>query len=205
MDEGNIKFNCNWVKAGPVSENHIMDINIWRDKLYIIGLIGADNNGIGFGNISIRYKNRTFFITGSATGGFKKLNGSHYVLVDEYDLLQNSLTCTGPIRASSESLSHAAIYECSPETNAVIHVHNIDMWEDLIYKVPTTSDSVLYGTPEMANEIKRLFIESSLPVEKILVMGGHKEGIIAFGTTPEEAGKILLNKKTDLEQKNLIK
>jgi hypothetical protein len=48
-------------------------------------------------------------------------------------------------------------------------------------------------TPEMANEIKRLFKETLVAVEKILVMGGHVGGIISFGGTLEEAGKILLN------------
>ena len=194
MDEGSIKFNCNWIKAEPASSKHIKELNIWRDKLYNLGLIGADKNGIGFGNISIRFEKHAFIITGSATGGLNKLSESHYVLVNEYDLLQNSLICTGPIKASSESLSHAVIYECSPETNAVMHIHNIDMWEKLMHKAPSTSDNVSYGTPEMANEIKRLFNETPVAVEKILVMSGHKEGIIAFGSTLDEAGKIIISK-----------
>ncbi len=194
MDEGYTKFNCNWIRSEPVPEKHIKELNILRDKLYFLDLIGADENGIGFGNISIRFKNNTFIITGAATGRLNKMNESHYVLVNQYDLANNSLICTGPVKASSESLSHAAVYECSPQTNAVIHVHNIGMWENLIYKVPTTSEDVPYGTPEMANEIKRLFNETPVTVEKILVMGGHREGIIAFGPTLEEAGKILIDK-----------
>ena len=194
MDEGYTKFNCNWIRSEPVPEKHIKELNILRDKLYFLDLIGADENGIGFGNISIRFKNNTFIITGAATGRLNKMNESHYVLVNQYDLANNSLICTGPVKASSESLSHAAVYECSPQTNAVIHVHNIGMWEKLIYKVPTTSEDVPYGTPEMANEIKRLFNETPVKVEKILVMGGHREGIIAFGPTLEEAGKILIDK-----------
>ena len=194
MDEGYTKFNCNWIRSEPVPEKHIKELNILRDKLYFLDLIGADENGIGFGNISIRFKNNTFIITGAATGRLNKMNESHYVLVNQYDLANNSLICTGPVKASSESLSHAAVYECSPQTNAVIHVHNIGMWEKLIYKVPTTSEDVPYGTPEMANEIKRLFNETPVTVEKILVMGGHREGIIAFGPTLEEAGKILIDK-----------
>jgi L-ribulose-5-phosphate 4-epimerase len=194
MEEGYIKFNCNWIQSEPVSSNEITEINNWRDTLYKLGLIGVYSNGIGFGNISIRYNNQTFLITGSATGGLDKLTESHYVLVNEYNLKQNSLTCNGPIKASSESLSHAAIYESSPETNAVIHVHNIGLWQNLIYKIPTSRKNVLYGTPEMAKEIKRLFKETNVSVEKIIVMGGHKEGIITFGKTLDEAGKILLDK-----------
>lgn len=194
MDEGYVKFNCNWVRAGSVSEKAVTQINHWRDKLYDLGLIGVNNEGVGFGNISIRSGKGEFIITGTATGNFKRLDNSHYVLVNEYNFPMNSLTCTGPVRASSESLTHAAIYECSTETNAVIHVHNLNIWERLIDKVPTTSHLVLYGTPEMAGEIKRLFEETAVSSEKILVMGGHREGIISFGSTLEEAAKILLER-----------
>jgi len=200
MDEGYIKFRCNWIEAEPISINQLHDINKWRDTLYNLGLIGAYNNGIGFGNISKRLNNHTFIITGSATGGLKTLNENHYVLVDEYNLRQNSLTCTGPIKASSESLSHAVIYECSYETNAVIHIHNLDMWEKLIHKVPTTREEISYGTTEMADEIKRLFIETNVRTEKIIAMAGHEEGIIAFGKTLDEAGEILLNRMNKINK-----
>lgn len=192
MDEGFIKFNCNWIRTGPVPGKEIANINRWRNKLYDLGLIGVDDKGIGFGNLSIRRENRIFLITGAATGKLERLDAGHYVLVTEYSFRENCLTCTGPIKASSESLTHASIYECSPETNAVIHVHNKDLWERLIDKVPTTSRHVSYGTPEMAGEIKKLFEETAVSTEKILAMGGHPDGIISFGSTPEEATKILL-------------
>ena len=194
MDEGFIKFNFNWIRSAAAPVDDIMQINHWRSRMYDLGLIGVDDNGIGFGNISIRTNDRTFLITGAATGKLKRLDNCHYVLVTEYNFLENSLTCTGPIRASSESLTHASIYECSPATNAVIHVHNQNIWERLIDKVPTTSRHVLYGTPEMAGEIKRLFDDTTVSSEKILVMGGHPEGLISFGSTPEEAAKVLLDK-----------
>ena len=194
MDEGYIKFNCNWIKTNLIPEDKAVAINVWRDIMYKQGFIGVYDDGIGFGNISVRCEDQTFLITGSSTGEFEKLNENHYSLVTNYNLLQNSLTCKGPIKASSESLTHALIYECSPETNAVIHIHNIDMWNNLIHKVPTTKIEATYGTPEMANEIKRLFTESDVAAEKIIVMGGHKEGIISFGRTLEEAGNILLKR-----------
>ena len=46
----------------------------------------------------------------------------------------------------------------------------------------------------MANEIKRLFDQTALSKEKILVMGGHREGIISFGKDLAEAGNILIDK-----------
>jgi len=193
MDEGYIKFNCNWIKAAPCSTLTIEEINSWRDRLYNRGLIGAYPNGIGFGNISIRSDNNTFIITGSATGILEKLNENHYVKVNEYDFLQNSLTCTGPIKASSESLTHAVIYENSPETQAVIHIHNLNMWEKYIHKEPTTRSNVSYGTLEMACEIKRLFKETDVALKKFIVMAGHEEGILVFGSSLDEAGKVLFD------------
>ena len=63
-----------------------------------------------------------------------------------------------------------------------------------MHKVPTSDNLVPYGTPEMAKEIKRLFEETSLSNEKIMVMGGHEEGIISFGKNLEEAANVLLEK-----------
>ncbi len=192
MQEGYIKFNCHWKEAGPVSHDHTRKINIWRDKLYALGLIGVYDDGIGFGNISMRYQRNTFIITGSATGGLKQLNENHFTLVTDYNLEQNSLECKGPIIASSESLTHAALYESAPEIQAVIHIHNLEMWKRLINRVPTTRTDAEYGTPEMALEIKRLFRETHVGQEKILVMAGHEEGIITFGKDMNEAGEVLL-------------
>ena len=194
MDEGYIKFNCNWFPSDNIPPDKIAALNVWRENLYKKGLIGVYPNGVGFGNISIRCDEKTFLISGSSTGALAALNESHYSLVTEYDLSTNSLTCVGPIKASSESLTHALIYECSAATNAVIHIHNLELWNRLMYHVPTSSETISYGTPEMANEIKRLFDQTALSKEKILVMGGHREGIISFGKDLAEAGNILIDK-----------
>lgn len=194
MDEGFIKFNCNWIKAKPFSKQKIAEINAWRSNCYKYGLIGAYPDGVGFGNISIRLEGHSFLITGSATGCLEELNEHHYVQVTEYDFKRNSLNCVGPIKASSESLSHAIIYESSPKTNAVIHIHNIEMWKEYIYNAPTTKINALYGTPQIANEIKRLFKETDVDTQRMIVMGGHQEGIITFGKTLEEAGSVLLER-----------
>jgi methylthioribose-1-phosphate isomerase len=193
-EEGYIKFICNWTKSEPLSNESIAEINKWRNKLYNLGLIGAYPNGIGFGNISIRQKNNEFIITGSATGNLKNLDNQHYVLVNNYNIQENMVDCIGPIKASSESLSHAIIYEMSPETNAIIHIHNLKLWEKFINKAPTTNSNISYGTTEMANEIKKMFQKTNLLNEKFIVMGGHIEGIIAFGKTLDEVGNIIINK-----------
>ena len=194
MDEGYIKFNCKRIPSDDIPLDKVADLNFWRKIMYDKGLIGIYPDGIGFGNISIRCDENTFLISGSATGGIPVLDKSHYSLVTDYNLQTNSLICKGPINASSESLTHALIYESSPSTNAIIHIHNLALWNQLMHKVPTSDNLVPYGTPEMAKEIKRLFEEASLSIEKIMVMGGHEEGIISFGKNLEEAANVLLEK-----------
>lgn len=188
MKEGYIKFNCNWEQTEiQIDQSIIEQLENARVKLYELGLIGMYPDGIGFGNISIKPDNSTsFFITGSATGQFAKLNPSHYALVTGYNFAQNSISCCGQTIASAESLSHAAVYESVPEVRAVVHVHCLWLWEKLLDKYPTTSPDIEYGTPEMAIAIQQL-ISVMKKDEKVIVMGGHREGIMAFGRTLNEA------------------
>ncbi len=191
INEGYIKFNCHWDKGAEVDEKFVREINLMRDKLFSLGWIGQYEDGIGYGNISLRHSGGTFVITGSATGGLSNLDSNHYTLVSRYSFSRNTVYCKGPVEASSESLSHASVYEHSPESNAVIHIHSKAMWEKLLHQVPTTSQDVEYGTPAMAEEIARLFGHGQVQQQKIIAMGGHPEGIISFGSTLKEAADIL--------------
>jgi ribulose-5-phosphate 4-epimerase/fuculose-1-phosphate aldolase len=193
FDEGYIKFDCQWEKTGPLEETLLQNLNAWRDKLYDLKLIGTYENGIGYGNISERFEGNQFIITGSATGTYSKLTATHFSKVMGFDLSKNSLICQGPIKASSESLSHGTLYQLDSNINAVIHVHSLKLWKQLLFKIPTTSEKVSYGTPQMAKEIIRLYHSTNLPKQKIFVMAGHEEGIITFGKDLDEAGKILLD------------
>lgn len=193
LDEGYIKFNCDWKKMPPLAKSDLTDLIIWRQAMYRMGLIGAYANGIGFGNISARYHEKEFVISGSATGNFEKLNEAHFTKVTQFDLNKNSLYCEGPIIASSESLSHAVIYQQCDWVNGVIHVHHLEMWKQLLHKVPTTSKTAAYGTPEMANSIIQLLKETDLQKQRIFVMEGHEEGIFAFGENLEMAANVIIN------------
>jgi len=188
MDEGYIKFNCDWKKGPALSLKELKSINWGRNKMYDCGLIGVYENGIGYGNISERLAEEEFIISGSATGGFKKLEPTHYSLVHKIDMENNKVWCSGPIQASSETMSHAVIYQTCPEVNAVVHIHNLNLWKSLIHQVPTTNPSVGYGTTEMAQEIIRLLIQTDVRHHNgYFVMAGHEEGIIAFGENMEHA------------------
>ena len=192
IDEGYIKYQCYWTNQPSVSSEEIKQLNFWRERLYKLGLIGIYPNGVGFGNISIRHNN-TIIISGTQTGGISNLTTQHYTRVTDFDWEKNTVTCVGEIQASSETLTHGAIYTADPEVNGVIHVHHLPLWQKLMDKVPTTNRNCAYGTPEMAREIIRLCQDTEVKNQQIIVMSGHKEGIITFGKDLEEAGKILLD------------
>ncbi|MEM6965812.1 MAG: class II aldolase/adducin family protein, partial [Bacteroidota bacterium] len=170
----------------------IEKLNEWRRKLYEVNLLGVYPDGIGFGNVSQRSKENNFYITGSKTGRFENLNESHYARVIDFDVQKNWVQCEGQSIASSESMSHAIIYQQYPHVNAVFHVHHLALWKKLLWKIPTTPESAPYGSPEMANEILQLFKTTDVLHTKLFAMAGHREGLFSFGKTLDEAGEVLL-------------
>lgn len=190
-DEGVIKFNCQWTKSPPLDEVWVRDLNIWRDEMYRLGLIGVNKQGIGYGNISIRFQKNEFIISGSGTGKFNTLTGEHYALVTDYSVNENTICSTGATIASSESLTHAMIYELVKDIHAVIHVHHFGIWKKLLDTLPSTAEDIEYGTPQMANEIERLFEDQNLLQHRIFAMAGHYEGVVCFGTDLNHAAELL--------------
>jgi len=189
MTEGYIKFNCDWKEEEfPFKEGIYEKLETARTRLYALRLIGMYPDGIGFGNISVKPgESPSFIITGSATGQFEKLDRSHYALVAGYDFEKNAVSCSGLTKASAESLTHAAVYRSLPEVGAVVHVHCLWLWKKLLNVYPTTSAKIEYGTPEMAYAVGKLASEINRRKEKVIVMGGHQEGILAFGNNLTEA------------------
>jgi hypothetical protein len=194
QEEGYIKFNCQLVRTGPaIPKTLFTTLNAWRDRLYSLGLIGVNEEGIGFGNLSARKGNSSqFYISGSATGKHRHAEPRHYALVTTYDFSHNTLTCRGSVRASSESLSHAAIYEADEHVHSVIHVHHREMWEYGMNWLPVTDPSCSFGTPEIAGDISSLLHLDQVRKGGILIMGGHPEGVLFFGHSPEETGNRVL-------------
>jgi ribulose-5-phosphate 4-epimerase/fuculose-1-phosphate aldolase len=188
-----IKFTWERAATEIAPFDGFTELNACRRKLLQLGLIGMDANGIGFGNLSVRDgATNNFYITGSATGGIPELTPAHYARVVAYDFKRNWLRCEGRVIASSESLTHAAVYESDAKAGAVIHCHDSTLWAGLLNQAPTSSKTVEYGTPEMAYEAIRLFKLTDAQSRKILVMAGHEGGIVAFGRDPEAAFAVLI-------------
>lgn len=196
MDEGYIKFQPIWSKSKAFPAHDFTDLLTFREHCRRQQWIGVYPDGIGFGNISQRKgKDHTFYISGSATGGVVVLGAEHVAKVTRVAADENKLWCTGPLLASSESMSHAIIYQKLPWVRGVIHIHDLPFWEKLLHRVPTTAATAPYGSPAMVESIARLMDETDLPQQQIFVMEGHREGIFAFGKTLKEAFEILLSNR----------
>jgi ribulose-5-phosphate 4-epimerase/fuculose-1-phosphate aldolase len=194
MNEGYIKFNCVWTQGNVPDENLWFDsVNALRTRLYDQKLVGMYPNGIGYGNVSIRLPGgKGFIISGTATGGKNPLKVEDYSWVTDYAINQNRVECTGMVRASSESMSHAVIYDALPQVNCVIHIHQMEYWKTLLNNVPTTNKSIAFGTPELANAIAELCKQSVRP-KGVIALAGHEEGIIAYGPDTSTAYNVLMN------------
>ena len=193
-----VKFTYQRARADIVPFDALAGLNACRRKLLEQHLMGVDSNGIGFGNVSVRDGvSKNFYITGSATGGLPELTPTDCVRVVAYDFARNWLRYEGAGIPSSESLTHAAIYESDPSTSAVIHCHDSDLWATLLDRAPATSKSVAYGTPEMAYEIMRLFKVSDVRSRQIFAMAGHEAGIVAFGRNLEDAFDVMMRERRE--------
>jgi class II aldolase/adducin N-terminal domain-containing protein len=177
----------------------------WREVLARLGLIGRDPSryeGAGYGNVSARVGpfgdvgrgQRRFLVTGTQTGGRPRVTLEDFSLVERYDLLRNHVRSRGPVPPSSESLTHGAIYDVAPAARVVLHAHAPEIWRRArALGIPVTRVEAQNGTPEMALEVQRLYRESTLSGTGILAMGGHEDGVIAFGATAAEAGETLVH------------
>ena len=179
-------------------------LSAWREVLARLGLVGRDParyQGAGYGNLSARLPpfgdvgrgRRRFLVTGSQTSGIPDLTLEHYCVVECYDLAGNRVRSLGPIRPSSESLTHGAIYDAAPAARVVMHAHAPEIWRAArTLGLPVTRPDAANGTPGMALEVQRLYRESQLATTGILAMGGHEDGVIAFASSPDAAGETLV-------------
>jgi L-ribulose-5-phosphate 4-epimerase len=193
-----VKFTYQRARPDTAPFDALTELNACRQKLLQQRLIGLDANGIGFGNLSVRDGvSGNFYITGSATGGLPELTPTDCVRVVAFDFAKNWLRYEGAVIPSSESLTHAAIYESDPTISAVIHCHESVLWRTGLDRVPTTSKSVAYGTPEMAYEIMRLLTVSDMRSREIFVMAGHEGGIVTFGKNLEDAFDVVMRERSE--------
>ena len=204
QEEGVIKFDLRFSPADLQARELPDDLHLWRDRLWQEGLIGqqADRyGGYGYGNVSCRLapfdappERRAFVISGSQTGSLRKTDIRHYAVIESCDIDHNRVTAHGPCKPSSEALTHAMLYALDNGIHSVIHVHSPAIWQaaDRV-GLPVTAADVDYGTTQMAQEVARLFSETGVRQQQVFAMGGHTDGVIAFGSSVQQAGDLLLD------------
>lgn len=198
--EGVIKFDLRFTPAPPLDTlplAELRELNAWRKLLWQLELIGQDAGrygGLGFGNLSRRLiASQHFIITGTQTGHLPELDERHYATVIETDVQTNRVCAEGPIAPSSESLTHAMLYQVDTSVQFIFHVHSPVLWHGAVgLGIPVTNPAVAYGTPAMAEGVRRLSADVAAWRMGIFAMGGHEDGVIAFGKTAEETGITLL-------------
>jgi len=191
--EGVVKYTVKHETARLDLPADMPEFFAWRRRHRQLELLGADAAGIGYGNLRIRlFATPSFLITSSQSSGLLEVDQRHFSRVTVVDLDRNFLRSSGQLPPSSEALTHAALYQVSGAIRAVVHVHSPSIWTAHRDHLPTTRDDALYGTPEMGYEMIRLHKRRALGRLGVIVMGGHRDGVVAFGPTmAEAAGEIL--------------
>lgn len=201
--EGVIRFALRFTYASPCTPESFASLNAWRSRLWRLQLIGrraGRYDGLGYGNVSCRIKSLSassrhsqFIVSGSQTGELAELDARHYCVVTGWDVQLNSVIAQGPIRPSSESLTHGMLYDLDDDVRVVFHVHSPAIWRaSSRIGLHLTDPGVAYGTPDMACEVARLFRETDVKQAGIFAMGGHEDGVIAFGADADAAGTVLM-------------
>ena len=198
--EGVIKFHLEHRQEVLPADVDIAGLEQARNQLLALGLVGQDSSryqGLGFGNLSQRYVpvhstkdvgSGMFVITGSQTGHLSSLSRRDYALVTAADLGSNRLISTGETRPSSESTTHALLYQLSRHIGAVIHVHSPDIWKKAeSLGLLTTPSNAPYGSPELVSAVTSLWCERDLQTAGLFVMLGHQDGVMSFGPDIETA------------------
>ena len=191
--EGYVKFRVHRTDGEPPRGAEVDRLNEVRTELHDLDLIGVLPDGIGYGNLSVRQNSEAVFvISGTATGGERVLPPEAYCRVDSFDAATNEVWCTGCVRASSESMSHGAVYQADDRIRCVIHVHSRELFEFMMAgDFPKTPESIEYGTPELAEEVVRL-VKSGGAANGIFVIAGHQDGVVVYGADIESARHALL-------------
>jgi len=196
--EGVIRFNLDFQQRLFSAPALTRALTGWRHVLHRLGLIGCDPyryQGYGFGNLSCRYPDRpdSFIITGSQTGEAPFLADADYALVTGCDPLNNTIRAEGLIKPSSEALTHGQLYRLDLDIGCVVHAHSPEIWRRAeALRLPVTDPDAAYGTPEMAREVERLFGLPEVRSRRIFAMGGHEDGVVAFGRDPEAACGVVI-------------
>jgi len=194
MDEGYIKFSCHLENSEPPDLEAFPGLSRLRTDLHDAGLIGVYPDGTGFGNVSaLIRRGPAFIISGSATGSQRELSPACWSVVEYCSIAYNSLRCRGLVPASSESLTHDAVYRANPAVCYVVHVHSWPLFRSQLEGgAAATPPGAAFGTADIAQAVYDQ-VAGREGTGGVLVMAGHEEGVIVYGSRIHDIRRILKN------------
>lgn len=192
--EGVTKYQLDFKSAKATDWGLCAELDAWRRVFFLLNLTGQDCHrygGLAYGNVSRRISAESFLISGTQTGELPHLTAQHYSRVIRCDVERNLIIAEGTIPPSSEALTHGAAYLASSTIQCVLHVHSPELWGHArSLGIAVTDPTVAYGTPAMAASVAALLQENPF---QVIAMGGHEDGILSCGDTPESAAQRLIH------------
>lgn len=197
MDEGVIKFQLLFT-PGPLPDGlPLAELIAWQRVMHRLGLLGRDPErygGLAYGNLSRRVSGRCFVVSASQTGDLPQPGPDDYCLVTDWDCAANRICALGPAKPSSESLTHAALYDADPAIGCIIHGHSAEIWPlREVLGLASSPDDAPYGTPAMGGAMAQLYRVQGFSGAGAIAMGGHVDGLVSFGRDPDEAGQAMVH------------
>ena len=192
--DGVIQFQLHHRDAPLPDAEAIGILSGLRDALRARGWIGRDParyGGLGYGNVSRRLAGDAFLVSATQTGHLATLAALHWVTVTVASPATNELWSEGAGKPSSESLTHAAIYQAC-NAAFVCHIHHPALWNAVCagaIALPKTPASATYGTPAMAASLSE--IASCETDSFAAAMSGHEDGLMAAAESPEALLELL--------------
>lgn len=185
--------------AGPVADDALLAaLSGWRAVLKRLAVLGQDParyHGLGFGNVSARDPRRPdeFVITASQTAGADELTDAELVRITHSNPTRFWVDACGHQPPSSETLTHAMVYQADSSISWVFHGHCPDIWQRATeLELPVTAEDVPYGTPAMAQAVAYLLeVHPARPA--VFATLGHEDGVFACGATADHTGAALVN------------
>ena len=197
--EGTIRFAYSLeAPAGAVADAATLScLRGWREVLKRLGLLGQDParyGGLGFGNLSARDRTRPdeMIITASQTSGAEALEDDDLVRIVRSNPARFWVDAVGRQPPSSETLTHAMIYQADAAVHWVFHAHSPDIWRRAAaLGLPATPAQVAYGSAEMVQAVAELIARQE-PGPLAFVTLGHEDGVFACGASADDAGSALV-------------